>query len=637
MDSVSVSDSPQKVQPQPTAEFEEAAEDFIALNFSENDDEDDTPGRFPFSRVPQVSPPPENSRKRSRDQREKEDRRLKQRGGKKGREGADKGVIRDVDPLERVPLPPWVPEDCIYSSDMVKMLNQEIDDYVAYMAPTPAEVYMRNDLINRIRDIVLNVFYNAEMHVFGSFDTGVFLPTSDLDLVVLTNIQKGSVQSALYKLAQNLRNRMQLESLTVIAKARVPIIKLVDKLTGYNVDISFNIESGLDSAAIMKSFLADQLVGSALRSILIVMKQFLTCRGLNEVFSGGLGSYSLILLVFSFLKLHPMIQTQQIAPGENLGVLLLEFLELYGRNLNSEVVGIATHLDYGSWYFDKRTKSLNRFATGKDNVISIQDPQDNENDVAKGSRQWWLIRNEFTRAFHRVTGVMNTFYLRHTNYVRGSESYSTSASSSSSTRLRRDRAPEKPVTLLGLILTVSKDIVDFRERVQSVYEEQMYMNESGLPMTNGSSKSVPSVTKGGGKNVFRTKNGGDESKRKGRDDNKERGRKEGRSMGVNGKEVVFVEHNSDDEGSRRFFGQELCGDMPKRLVAEDLIGGDGEVIESGLMMNFAADGRKDDQPSDEDERGAKRRKVEVGEGTHESAGEDGGDPVAFYGLRGDVL
>ena len=64
----------------------------------------------------------------------------------------------------------------------------------------------------------------------------------------------------------------------------------------------------------------------------MVVKAFLVQRGLHEVFSGGLSSYSVICMVVSFLQLHPRIQRRELDPASNIGVLLLEFLELYGKH-----------------------------------------------------------------------------------------------------------------------------------------------------------------------------------------------------------------------------------------------------------------------------------------------------------------
>ena len=71
--------------------------------------------------------------------------------------------------------------------------------------------------------------------------------------------------------------------------------------------------------------------------MVIILKYILNCRGLNEVWTGGLGSYALTLLVVNFFQQHPRKTAKE--SGESLGVLLLEFFELYGRNFNYEQNG----------------------------------------------------------------------------------------------------------------------------------------------------------------------------------------------------------------------------------------------------------------------------------------------------------
>ncbi len=51
-----------------------------------------------------------------------------------------------------------------------------------------------------------------------------------------------------------------------------------------------------------------------------------------KVFTGGLSAYALILMLVSFLQLHT--RTDPCKPNANLGVLLIEFFEVYGRHFN---------------------------------------------------------------------------------------------------------------------------------------------------------------------------------------------------------------------------------------------------------------------------------------------------------------
>lgn len=85
--------------------------------------------------------------------------------------------------------------------------------------------------------------------------------------------------------------------------------------------------------------------------LVLVLKQFLYEKGLNNTYTGGLGSYCLVLMVISFLQSkrfsgNNIFNNDNKAGFEekgkfNLGILLLEFLELYGKKFDYNNMGIS--------------------------------------------------------------------------------------------------------------------------------------------------------------------------------------------------------------------------------------------------------------------------------------------------------
>jgi len=198
-------------------------------------------------------------------------------------------------------------------------------------------------------------------------------------------------------------------SLIVIAKARVPIVKFVTRWGGFSVDMSVNQHNGVDAAVRVRRMLeefafrpssyrepggagdggqgavGDGTVGppqtadggsgadhGVARSLVLLVKTFLGQRGMNEVFTGGLGSYAIICLVISFLQVHPKIQSGQIHPYHNLGLLFVEFCELYGRHFNYDLAGISLRGRGG--YFNKHDKGW--YKSNAPFHLAIEDPND---------------------------------------------------------------------------------------------------------------------------------------------------------------------------------------------------------------------------------------------------------------------
>lgn len=291
--------------------------------------------------------------------------------------------------------PCWLSAECARQhryGHVIERLSREISDFCAWMMPTVEEEQARKACIRRVEEITTKLFPGSELKVFGSQETGLYLPTSDIDLVIFTTnafIEKPPLKRLARAIDQ--AGIAEKGSIKTISKARVPIVKFQDHATGYPVDVSFNTETGTESAALIKKALATY---PALQPLVILLKWFLEQRGLNEVFTGGLGSYSTMLLTWSFLQHHPLIMAGCIAPEQNLAVLLLDLLELYGRLFNYERVGISL-LD-GGRFFDKRDRGWTQ--ANKPNLLCLEDPQSPDHDIGKSSFNWSAVRQSFEHA-----------------------------------------------------------------------------------------------------------------------------------------------------------------------------------------------------------------------------------------------
>ena len=175
--------------------------------------------------------------------------------------------------------------------------------------------------------------------------------------------------AVLRALANTVKRAGITNNVTIIAKAKVPIIKFVTIHGSLSVDISVNHINGVFAGKMIVELLKEL---PALRTLVLIIKAFLGQRSMNEVFSGGLGSYSIVCLAVSFLQMHPKIRRREIDPLKNLGVLMMEFFELYGCYFNYQEVGISIR-DGGS-YFSKARRGWQD--SNRPHLLSIEDPND---------------------------------------------------------------------------------------------------------------------------------------------------------------------------------------------------------------------------------------------------------------------
>lgn len=98
--------------------------------------------------------------------------------------------------------------------------------------------------------------------------------------------------------------------------------------------------------------------------------------------------------------MHPKIASGDILPENNLGVLLIQFFELYGKHFNYDNVGVSV-TGAGS-YFNKNT-NYKLESRGKKYSLAIEDPNDSSNNVSRGTYNLRNIRRAFGGAYDILT------------------------------------------------------------------------------------------------------------------------------------------------------------------------------------------------------------------------------------------
>ena len=250
------------------------------------------------------------------------------------------------------------------------------------------------------------------------------------------------------------------KNVQVIAKTRVPIAKFTEVESGISFDVSFDKENGPQAAAFIKGVMK-QFV--PMRSLMIVLKLFLQQRELNEVYTGGIGSYALITMLIVELLTYNLRNpsTRSIKPGSKqdlhctgskriedigegqngrheaddrtkkkrkksrdgidsegqilegcLGQLLLDFFRFYGIELNQKEVGIST--SSGGTFYHKETEGL--LLHNRPFLLSCRDPQDDGNDLCRNSYNWPQIRQAFAYAYQLLIAMATKVYFFNSSY-----------------------------------------------------------------------------------------------------------------------------------------------------------------------------------------------------------------------------
>jgi non-canonical poly(A) RNA polymerase PAPD5/7 len=236
----------------------------------------------------------------------------------------------------------------LITADIFHRLHKEIVDFYSHVKPRDFESIIRTKLVDDLRSKLKGSrdYSATNIHSFGSFPAGLYLPTADMDLVCVSDefMRTGSARfgrnKSFYHKFGNFIQRQGLAvdgSLEIITGAKVPLVKYIDKLTGLKVDISFENTTGLVAN---RTFQDWKTQFPAMPILVTLIKHLLAMRGLNEPVNGGIGGFSVTCLVVSLLQNMPQVQSRTMIPEHHLGEIFMEFLDLYGNQFNTTTTAI---------------------------------------------------------------------------------------------------------------------------------------------------------------------------------------------------------------------------------------------------------------------------------------------------------
>lgn len=147
----------------------------------------------------------------------------------------------------------------------------------------------------------------------------------------------------------------------------MPLIKFIDSSTNIHVDICFGVQTGVKNSNFVKKLLVKYPTA---KPIFIVVKYLLQVLGLNEVYTGGLGSYAILLMIVGFLQ-----QKNEKSKVSSFGDLLISFFLYYGVEFPYYSKGIS--IEGEGKLFSKEERGW--LDMNQPHMLSIEDPNNSSN------------------------------------------------------------------------------------------------------------------------------------------------------------------------------------------------------------------------------------------------------------------
>ena len=236
--------------------------------------------------------------------------------------------------------------EIIYNNEIIFPLKKKLNSIVL-------------KIINQSIKTSLKPYNIINLIIYGSQASGLSLPESDIDLLLIYYDSNNSLEKLINELYKCLQMSHKFHNVTSLPKASSPLIKIEYKINLKQLNISFlhmdisfhNIFPNKTTIYFSPSLLIVKYIQRSIeylpqsKNIIILIKKYLKNIGLNNYYTGGLSSFSIFLLVFSFYKYAIKVLGNEIVNNFYIGQFLIQFLDFYSKfnfaqyivNINKEI------------------------------------------------------------------------------------------------------------------------------------------------------------------------------------------------------------------------------------------------------------------------------------------------------------
>lgn len=221
---------------------------------------------------------------------------------------AQDGRQKVVSRVALKPMPTTVERKPLSDEAKVELIEQ-ISEIFPDIVPPSAFSDVRNHLLKRLRDIVLAEWPNAELYIYGSAGNGLGLKSADVDmsLCIPRDVSSprayqggdnGSARLVLMRLS-DIMIENNVDVLGMFLDARVPVIKMRDRISCLHVDVCVNNMLAVRNTELLKAYVN---LDERFRYLCMLVKLWAKRRDLNDAYNGTLSSYAYTLLVIHYLQ-----------------------------------------------------------------------------------------------------------------------------------------------------------------------------------------------------------------------------------------------------------------------------------------------------------------------------------------------
>ncbi|WCJ23112.1 Poly(A) RNA polymerase GLD2-A [Euphorbia peplus] len=305
----------------------------------------------------------------------------------------------------------------------INRLNAHFVSIYESLIPPEEEKAKQKQLLTLLERLVNKEWPQARLYLYGSCANSFGVLKSDVDVCLAIGDADVNKSEILLKLADLLQSD-NLQNVQALTRARVPIVKLMDPVTGLSCDICINNVLAVVNTKLLRDY---SLIDVRLRQLAFIVKHWAKSRGVNETYQGTLSSYAYVLMCIHFLQqrrpaILPCLQEMKSSYFVTVDDIQCSYCDQveklcgYGsRNKETIAQLVWAFFNYWAYHHDyandvisvrrgtlisKREKDWTRRIGNDRHLICIEDPFETTHDLGRVVDKYSIkvLREEFERA-----------------------------------------------------------------------------------------------------------------------------------------------------------------------------------------------------------------------------------------------
>lgn len=222
------------------------------------------------------------------------------------------------------PLPKVAPKMALGESDLARA-NTDAMAVFESVRPEENEAYRRSRLLAHMNKLVRSEWPNSSVRMFGSGANGLNMRHGDVDMCLMVpgngsrntphekitsgetrrdrKSARGEAESMTDKQIMRrmaaILKRSKMTDVQELLRARVPIVKVKDPVSGFSIDLCLNNELVHHNTDLLRTYVG---LDARVQPLCLLIKLWAKRRCINETYRGTLSSYAYVLLLINFLQ-----------------------------------------------------------------------------------------------------------------------------------------------------------------------------------------------------------------------------------------------------------------------------------------------------------------------------------------------